>query len=233
MCACTCMCVHAHMLSWTVKSDSLQPMDCSLLGSSVYGIFQARIPEQVSTPFSRGSSWPKDQTHVSQVSCHGRSFISAVISSGLLSGFSFLLLIQCFPAPYFYWFSFHQWSRLNALWGPSKRLHLDSSFLSSGTKPLQKASLQTLSLVPTAPLFIRLFTQWFIQLFACYFCSVTVLCLTLHDPTNCSTPGFLVLHYLSEFAQVHVCWVMLSNHLIFCRLICLTNTYWGASRHHC
>ena len=63
------------MLSWTVKSDSLQPMDCSLLGSSVYGIFQARILEQVSTPFSRGSSWPKDQTHVSQVSCHGRKIL--------------------------------------------------------------------------------------------------------------------------------------------------------------
>ena len=26
-------------------------------------------------------------------------------------------------------------------------------------------------------------------------------------PMNCSTPGFLVLHYLSEFAQTHVCWV--------------------------
>ena len=26
-------------------------------------------------------------------------------------------------------------------------------------------------------------------------------------PMNCSTPGFLVLHYLLEFAQVHVHWV--------------------------
>ena len=26
----------------------------------------------------------------------------------------------------------------------------------------------------------------------------------LCDPMNCSTPGFLVLHYLSEFTQIHV-----------------------------
>ena len=32
------------------------PMDCSLLGSSVQGIFQARILEGVATSFSRGSS---------------------------------------------------------------------------------------------------------------------------------------------------------------------------------
>ena len=27
------------------------------------------------------------------------------------------------------------------------------------------------------------------------------------DPMDCSTPGFLVLHYLAEFAQIHVHWV--------------------------
>ena len=37
-------------------------MDCSLLGSSVHGISQARILEWVSISFSRGSSLPKDQT---------------------------------------------------------------------------------------------------------------------------------------------------------------------------
>ena len=41
-------------------SDSLQPMDCSLPGSSVHGTLQARILEWVSMPFSRGSSWPRD-----------------------------------------------------------------------------------------------------------------------------------------------------------------------------
>ena len=41
------------------------PMDCSPPGSSVHGILQARILEWVAIPFSRGSSWPKDQTWVS------------------------------------------------------------------------------------------------------------------------------------------------------------------------
>ena len=36
---------------------------------------------------------------------------------------------------------------------------------------------------------------------------VTKLCLILCDPMNCSTPGFLVLHDLLEFAQTHVHWV--------------------------
>ena len=36
-------------------------MDCSLPGSSVHGILQARILERVAVPFSRGSSWPRDQ----------------------------------------------------------------------------------------------------------------------------------------------------------------------------
>ena len=35
-------------------------MDCSLPGSSVHGILQARKLEWVAIPFSRGSSWPRD-----------------------------------------------------------------------------------------------------------------------------------------------------------------------------
>ena len=38
-------------------------------------------------------------------------------------------------------------------------------------------------------------------------CSVTQMCLTLCNPTDCSTPGLPVLHYLPEFAQTHVHWV--------------------------
>ena len=41
------------------------PMDSSPPGSSVRGIFQARILEWVAIPFSRVSSQPKDQTWVS------------------------------------------------------------------------------------------------------------------------------------------------------------------------
>ena len=41
------------------------PMDCSLLGFSLQGIFQARILEWIAISYSRESSRPRDQTHVS------------------------------------------------------------------------------------------------------------------------------------------------------------------------
>ena len=41
------------------------PKDCSPPGSYVHGILQARILEWVAVSFSRGSSWPRDQTWVS------------------------------------------------------------------------------------------------------------------------------------------------------------------------
>ena len=42
-------------------------MDCSLPGSSVHGIFQARVLEWVAISFSRESSRPRDQTWVSRI----------------------------------------------------------------------------------------------------------------------------------------------------------------------
>ena len=47
-------------------------MDCSLPGSSVLGILQARILECVAIPFSRASSQPRDWTQVSCIA--DRSF---------------------------------------------------------------------------------------------------------------------------------------------------------------
>ena len=40
------------------------PMDCSPPGSTVHGIFQARVLESVAVSFSRGSSRPRAQTQV-------------------------------------------------------------------------------------------------------------------------------------------------------------------------
>ena len=51
------------------------PVDCSPPGYSVHGILQARILEWVATPSSRGSSWPRDRTHASWISCTGRSIL--------------------------------------------------------------------------------------------------------------------------------------------------------------
>ena len=45
------------------------PMDCSPPGSSVREISQARILQWVAISFSRGSSLPRDWTHVSCISC--------------------------------------------------------------------------------------------------------------------------------------------------------------------
>ena len=46
--------------------------------------------------------------------------------------------------------------------------------------------------------------QWIVSLCCC---SVAQLCLTLCNPMNISMPGFPVLHYLLELAQIHVHWV--------------------------
>ena len=48
------------------------PMDCSPPGSSVHGILQTRILEWAVIYFSRGSSRPRDQTHIS---CIGRQIL--------------------------------------------------------------------------------------------------------------------------------------------------------------
>ena len=48
------------------------PMDCSIPGSSVHGIFQARVLEWVAISFSRESSQPRDRTWVAHIA--GRHF---------------------------------------------------------------------------------------------------------------------------------------------------------------
>ena len=51
------------------------PLDCSPPGSSVHGILQTRILQWVAISFSRGSSRPRNQTHISCVSCTGRQIL--------------------------------------------------------------------------------------------------------------------------------------------------------------
>ena len=54
------------MLNKYVQNDWIC-MDCRLSGSSDHGILQIRILECVVISFSRGSSWPMDQTQVSHI----------------------------------------------------------------------------------------------------------------------------------------------------------------------
>ena len=66
-----CVCVYE--CAYSVAFDSLlSHVLCSLPGSSVHGISQARILEWVAISFSRGSSWPRDGTCISYISCIGR-----------------------------------------------------------------------------------------------------------------------------------------------------------------
>ena len=65
-----------HVLSCSVMPTLCNPMDCTPPGSSVHGIFQARILERAATSSSRGSSWPRDWTWVSCGSCTAVGFFT-------------------------------------------------------------------------------------------------------------------------------------------------------------
>ena len=75
--------LHAYGLSLCARMVKLfqscptvwHPTDCSPAGSSVHGILQARILKRTAMTSSRGSSRPRDQTHVSYVSCIGRQVL--------------------------------------------------------------------------------------------------------------------------------------------------------------
>ena len=61
------------VLRRSVVFDSYcDPMDCSPPGSSVHGVLPATILKWIAIPFTRGSSWPRDQTHISYISCISR-----------------------------------------------------------------------------------------------------------------------------------------------------------------
>ena len=57
------------------------PMGCSPQGSSVHGISQTTILEWVAISFSRGSSWPRDQTQISSIA--GRFFTTEPLGKPL------------------------------------------------------------------------------------------------------------------------------------------------------
>ena len=50
----------------------------------------------------------------------------------------------------------------------------------------------------------RSHSQSLSQTISLHFSSNTQLCLTLCEPMDCSTPGFLVHHQLLEFTQTHI-----------------------------
>ena len=70
---------HGYMLSHfsRVQLWDWDPVDCSLPTSCVHGILQARILKWVAMPSSGGPSQPRDQTHVSCISCTAHRFFTA------------------------------------------------------------------------------------------------------------------------------------------------------------
>ena len=69
----TCVCAKLLQSCLTL----CDPVDCSPPGSSVQGIFHARILEWVAIPFSKGSSQPRDRTCTSCISCIAGGFFTA------------------------------------------------------------------------------------------------------------------------------------------------------------
>ena len=60
---------HAHAKLLQSCLTLCDPMDCCPPGSSDHGLFQARIFEWFAISYSRGSSQPRNQTHISYISC--------------------------------------------------------------------------------------------------------------------------------------------------------------------
>ena len=94
--------IHVHWVNVKVKESEVaqscltlcDPVDCSLPGSSLRGILQARILEWVAISFSRGSSHPTDRT---QVSIPGRRFNLWVTREAAESVMPSKHLILCCP----------------------------------------------------------------------------------------------------------------------------------------
>ena len=91
-------CLLIRLIQW-LDLESAQSHGCVLLfvtpwtvapGSSVHGILQARTLQWVAMPSSRGSSQPRDQTHISCVSCIGRQVLYHTSEAQILHTFLYM-----------------------------------------------------------------------------------------------------------------------------------------------
>ena len=81
--------MHAH-----VCPTLCDPTDCSLPGSSVHGISQVRILEEAAISPSRGSSWPRDQTHIY---CIGKQILLPLSHQGSIKSRTAYLILEASP----------------------------------------------------------------------------------------------------------------------------------------
>ena len=101
------------MYAFSVAQSCLtlwNPIDCSLPGSSVHGIFQVRILGWVAISSSRGSSPSRDWTHVSWICCIclADSFLLSHLWSPYVMFCSDLIASEFFI--FFHWWTFQFFS---------------------------------------------------------------------------------------------------------------------------
>ena len=89
--------VYVHTQSYLTLRD---PVDCSPPGSSVHGIFQARVLERVAFSFSRGPSRPRDWTYISLVSCIAGGFFTTDCT--LFSHIFIFCYTACYQYPHYF-----------------------------------------------------------------------------------------------------------------------------------
>ena len=68
--------------SWVLTSNCVCSVTSNPPGSSVHGIFQTRLMEWSSISDAKGSSWPRDRTHVFCASCVGRQILYCLSHEG-------------------------------------------------------------------------------------------------------------------------------------------------------
>ena len=128
-------------------------MDYSPPGSSVHMILQARILEWVAMPFSRGSPQTQDWTHVSYVSCTGKSYLPLMLpGKPSISSVQSLSHVRVFVTP---WIAARQASLFITISRSSLRLTSIESVMPSRHLFL----CRSLFLLPSIPPSIKVFSN--------------------------------------------------------------------------
>ena len=199
---CVFACVCAHFCAVLSLCD---PMDGSPPGSSVHGILQARIQQWVAISSPRGSyrwTW---------VSCLAGTFLTIRASRG--SPFLETNTMNCLISLQNLYFTHPScYVHKNGICKTKYSVfsedilavilcfHIEILCIILYTYA-PSCYMDSANRIHAANLFID-FEIAIIDVFYC--CWVANLCSALRDPVNCSLPGFPVLHYLLEYAQIYV-----------------------------
>ena len=161
-------------------------MDYSLAGSSVHGIFQARILEWVAISFSRGSSRPRDLT---SISCIGRQVLYHWVT---------------WVSPNTFWPS----SLIDSFYSCKSGLtYLIGNFWKNDHLGLLSTALSFILLRASSPPCLNRWSSYLGMWGGKLKVLVAQACPTLCDPVDCSPPGSSV----HEILQARILeWVVIS-----------------------